>query len=188
MKKISGLCASLALCASPMSSMAGEIDLSFNSDAVRAFYMHDFAGRDLQGDLGFANNSDKGTVINGSIYVTGFASDGEHPLRAGIGVRAAGVDGDESDQSGLATGLGGFANYTLPDSDRFSIRGDIWYAPDILSFGDIEKYQDMSLRVQYALLHEADLYIGIRYLKAEFGEGNSMLLDNGAHIGINFRF
>ena len=56
MKIAAGLWASVLLCTV---ASAGELDLSFNSDAVRAFYIHDFANRDVQSDVGFLSNSDK---------------------------------------------------------------------------------------------------------------------------------
>jgi hypothetical protein len=169
-------------------AIAGEIDLSFNSDAVRIFYLHDFDNSDLSADVGFVNHSDKGTVINGSLFVRGFASDGNNPLEAGLGLRAGYVDGKKTDQTGIPFAVGAFFRYALPAMDRVSVRGDVWFAPDILSLGDLDKYEDVSVRVQYALLREADIFIGARYLNTEFSNGSRALIDNGLNIGFNIRF
>lgn len=185
MKYLSGLTAALLLCANVL---AYEIDLSFNSDAIRAFYKYEFDRSDLQGDVGFANNSDKGFVINASLFVSGFASDGLNPLQAGVGARTGYVDGDDSGQSGLPVAIGGFVTYTLPALNRVSVRADAWYAPDILTIGDLEKYEDYSIRLQYNLLKSADVYVGARYLRTEFSNGSTATIDNGMHIGLNFRF
>ncbi|MBT8422394.1 MAG: hypothetical protein KJP03_04685, partial [Gammaproteobacteria bacterium] len=82
MKVLSGLCALMVCCASVN---AGELDLSFNSDAVRVFYVHDFVNSDLSGDLGLVTNSDRGNVVNVSVFLKGLASDGVNPLQAGLG-------------------------------------------------------------------------------------------------------
>lgn len=185
MRYLTGLALAMLLCAN---AWADEINLSFNSDAVRAFYVHDFARRDLQGELGFANNSDKGYVVNASLFVSGFASDGVNPLQAGLGARAAYVDGDFSGQSGFPLAVGGFVQYTLPAYNRLSVRADAWYAPDILSLGKLDKYEDYTVRVQYNLLKQADVYVGARYLKAEFDNGSQATFDNGLHAGLRFRF
>jgi len=169
-------------------TVAGELDLSFNSDAVRIFYLHDFENSDLYADVGFVNNSDKGSVIAGSLFIRGFASDGENPLEAGLGLRSGYVDGDGPDQSGIPVAVGAFFRYALPNMDRVSVRGDAWIAPDVLSLGDLDKYEDLSVRLQYALLREADIFIGARYLNAEFSNGSRALIDNGLNAGFNIRF
>ena len=185
MRFLGALC---ALLLSGAQSWAGEIDLSFNSDAVRVFYLHDFDNSDLSADVGFVNNSDKGTVVNGSLFIKGFASDGANPLEAGLGLRAGYVDGEGPDQSGIPVAVGAFFRYALPAMDRVSVRGDAWIAPDVLSMGDLDKYEDVSVRVQYALLREADVFVGVRYLNAEFSNGSRALVDNGLNIGFNIRF
>ena len=185
LRVLATLCATVLLCSAVS---AGEIDLSFNSDAVRVFYIHDFSDRDLSADVGFTTNSDRGTVINASLFIRGYASDGDNPLQAGLGVRSGIVDGERSKQQGIPIAIGAFFRYSLPSMDRLSIRGDAWLAPDILSIGDLDKYQDASLRLQYALLKQADIFVGGRYLNTEFSDGSRQIIDNGANIGFNIRF
>jgi hypothetical protein len=185
MKFITGLLASVVLCAS---ASAGEIDLSFNSDAVRAFYVHDFANRDLHSDFGFLTDSDKGEVINVSLYLKGMASDGENPLEGALGARTGYADGDGPDQEGFPLAIGGYLKYILAASNRFSIRVDAWYAPDALTLSDLEKYEDFSIRLAYNFLREADVYVGARYVAGEFDNGSDVIFDNGLNAGINIRF
>lgn len=185
MKTLAGLLAAAVLCAN---AAAGEIDLSFNSDALRFFYIHDFANSDLQADFGILNNSDEGTVINASLYLAGFASDGQNPLQAGIGGRTGYFDGDDSGQSGIPLAIGGWLKYTLPSLNRLSIRVDAYYAPDILTVLDMEKYEDFTIRLGYNVLHNADVYVGARYVKGEFDNDTEALVDNGMHVGLHLRF
>ena len=84
--------------------------------------------------------------------------------------------------------VGAFFRYALPGMDRLSVRGSAWIAPDILSLGDLEKYEDVSLRLQYALLREADIFVGARYLNTEFSNDSRALIDNGLNVGFNIRF
>jgi hypothetical protein len=168
--------------------LAGELDLSFNSDAFRFIYIHDLSSNDLSWDAGLLNNSDKGFVLNGSLYLTGLATDGENPLKAGLGGRTGWVDGENSGQTGLPFALGGYVQYTLPQLNRISIRADAYYAPDILTLKDLEKYRDYTIRVAYNLMHEADIYLGARYVKGNFDNDTTVLFDNGMHVGANIRF
>ena len=185
MKITAAVAAAFLLC---MNASAGELDLSFNSDAFRVIYAQDIEHNDLAWDAGLINNSDKGYIINASLYLTGFASDGSNPLEAGLGGRTGYVDGDNSDQTGIPLALGGYLKYTLPNLNRISIRGDAYYAPDILTAMDLEKYEDYTLKVAYNLMKQADIYVGVRYVKAEFDNDSSQLIDNGMHVGIDLRF
>lgn len=185
MKKLTAVVAALLLC---VNASAGEIDLSFNSDALRLLYVNELAGSDLQWDAGVAHNSDTGTLITGSLYVAGLAADGSNPLQAGVGARTGYIDGEESDQSGLPLAVGGFLQYTFPRLNRLSVRADAWFAPDILTLGDLDKYQDYSIRLQYAVLRQANVYIGARYLSGEFSNDSKALIDNGLNVGLNFSF
>jgi hypothetical protein len=185
MKPLVGLVAIVLLCTN---AIAGELDLSFNSDAFRFFYIHDFADNELQSDFGLLNDSDVGYVVNASLYITGMASDGENPLQAGIGGRTAIVDGDDSGQTGMPLALGGYVKYTLPNLNRVSIRVDAYYAPDILTLKDLDKYHDYTIRLGYNVLQNADIYVGARYVKGEFDNDTDVLFDNGMHVGVHIRF
>jgi hypothetical protein len=185
MKSTVALAAAILLCTN---AVADELDLSFNNDAFRIVYARDFASSELSWDAAVLNHSDNGYVVSGSIYLTGFASGGDNPLEAGLGARAAWVDGDESSQNGIPLAPGGFLKYTLPNYNRISIRVDAYYAPDVLTFDDVEKYEDYSIRVAYNLMKEADIYVGARYVKAEFDNDSEQHFDTGMNLGVNLRF
>lgn len=185
MKTLAGLLATALLCTS---AAAGDIDLSFNSDAVRASYANDFGSYDLQSEYGMLNNSDEGAVFNFSLYQTGYASDGENPLQGRLGARTGYVDGDSSDQNGIALAVGGYLKYTFPYHNRLSLRADVYYGPDILTTLDLERYEDYTVRLAYNLLKNGDVYVGARYVRGEFDNGSDRLFDNGVHFGVNIRF
>jgi hypothetical protein len=185
MKFTAGVMLGLLLCSA---AGADELDLSFNSDAVRFDYVHAFSQNDLQASFGLLSNSDEGWVAAGSLFISGFATDGASPLQAAIGGRTGWVNGDDSGQDGLPLALGGYLKYTFPRLNRVSLRGDAWYAPDALCAGDLDKYQDYSLRLAYSLLEQADLYAGMRYVRGDFSNDSKADFDDGAIIGINIRF
>jgi len=178
----------VAACLVCMNALADEIDLSFNEDAFRAYYAHDLEANDLAWDAGLLNNSDKGFVAYGSLYLKGFASDGSNPLEAGLGGRTAWIDGDNSGQKGLPLALGGYLKYTFPRVNRISVRVDAYYAPDVLTVKDLDTYEDYTIRLAYNLLREADIYVGARYVKGEFDNDTQQTFDSGMHVGINLRF
>lgn len=185
MKFPAGIMLGLLLC---NAATADEIDLSFNSDAVRFEYVRDLRSNDLRADFGLLSNSDDGWAATTSLYLSGLASDGSNPLKAAIGGRVAWVNGDDSDQDGASLAIGGYLNYVFPRLNRVSLRGDAWFAPDILSIADLDKYQDYSLRLGYSVLKQADLYVGLRYVRGDFDNDSKAEFDDGAIIGLNIRF
>jgi hypothetical protein len=167
---------------------AEQLDLSFNSDAVRLQYVHEFKSNNLNLDTGWLYNSDSGSVIHVGLNLAGFASSGSNPITAGVGARIVYTNGEKSNQDGFMAPVGGFLRWSPSGLDRLSVSGDIYYAPKILSLGDAEKYEEYAIRVGYNITREADIYIGARYINGEYKQAPRALYDNGMHVGISLRF
>lgn len=167
---------------------AGELDLSLNDDAVRLAYAWPARGDKLQLDAGLLHQQDLGEVVHFGLHLVDFASDGPNPLRAGLGGRLYYTNSDTAFDDELTLALGGFVNYTLPDYNRFSIGARLYYAPEILTFGDSEEFIELDARISYNVLRDADVFLGARYIGIEFEGGGKLRLDTGLHAGIQLRF
>jgi hypothetical protein len=167
---------------------ADEFDFSFNADAVRGQYARPFGASAVQWDVGWLHHQDNGDVIHGSVSLTGKASEGRYPVRGGLGLRLVYTDGDLRDQDGYAAAVGGFFTYVIPRYNRFSLGGHAYFAPEVLSMGDMEEYQDFSLRLNYNLLRDADVYVGARYVRGEYDDVRAARFDTGMHVGFALRF
>jgi len=168
--------------------LADEIDISLNGDAVRAIFARQIADSSLQWDAGWLYHSDNGNAVHVGLNLVDFASDGVEPLKAGIGGRVVYTNGDFSDQDGFAVPLGGSLRYVFPRYNRIYISGAAYYAPEILSIGDMEKYQDYMFQLGYNIMHDADVYIGARYVKGEYDDARDSRYDTGMNIGFNLNF
>lgn len=166
---------------------ASEIDLSLNSDALRLVYATE-VGDGLRIDGGLLHDSDKGDVVHAGLQVVGAAAPGSEQLTAGIGARLAYLDGDGGQSDGYALGIGGSARWVVPRYSRFSVAGELYWAPDILSGGDAEEYVDGTVRVAYNVTRNADVYIGARYTSADYENQPSVKFDTGMHAGFALRF
>jgi hypothetical protein len=185
MRFVFALLAAGLLCAQ---AAADEFDLSFNSDALRVSYLRDLRNSKLGLDGGWLYNSDNGSAVHVGLALSGFASEGANPVRAGLGGRVVYVDGDLSDQSGFGLGVGGYLSYTLAKFNRVTLTGAAYFAPDILTLSDLEKYQDYTAKVGYQFMREAEVYFGARYVKGNFDTAPNALFDNGMHVGFNVEF
>ena len=185
MRFVLGLLAAGLLCAQ---AAADEVDLSFNSDALRIIYAHDLRNSRLNVDGGWLNNSDFGSVPHVGLTLRGFASGGANPIRAGLGGRLAYVDGDLSNQSGFGLAVGGFLSYTLTRFNRVTFTGAAYYAPDVLTGSGLKKYQDYTARIGYQFMRDAEIYLGVRFVEGDFDAAPKVEFDDGTHIGFFITF
>lgn len=169
-------------------AMAAELDLNLNDDAAKLSYAADVSERNLRVDAGALHHQDRGDVLHVGLNLTGEASGGANPVTGGLGGRIIYADADLNDRDAVYLGIGGFLRYTLPEYNRFSIYGHVYYAPDVLAFGKGDRYQELEARVSYNVLRQADVYLGVRYANARFRNAGSQTIDNGLHVGIQLRF
>ena len=165
-----------------------EVSLGFNSDGLRASYFNELSSNNLVVDAGWLHHKDKGDVVHAGIHLVDQASSGRNRLVGGLGGRVLYSDGDNSNQSGFAFPVGGFLTFIPSQFDRVSLTGSAYYAPDILTIGDMEKYQEYGLRLSYNLLREATVYVGARYVKGGYDDAPSVRYDTGMHVGLSIRF
>lgn len=169
-------------------ALAAELDLNVNDDAARLTYAWDLPERKLRFDAGWLHHQDRGDVGHLGLQLVDLASGGRNPVRGGLGGKVFYSNSDSLDESGFALALGGFLSYTLPRYNRFSVSGHVYFAPDVLAFSGSEGYQEFEARVSYNVLRQADVYLGVRYSEADFGDDGDALIDNGLHVGIQLRF
>jgi hypothetical protein len=127
-------------------------------------------------------------VIHTGLLIVGDVAPGGQKLTGGIGGRLAYLDGEGNNREGYALGVGGSLRWVVPRYNRFAVYGEYFWAPDVLSGGDAEKYVDTTIRLGYSVTRQAELYVGARYTGADFDDRPSILFDTGMHIGIELRF
>ena len=168
--------------------LADELDLSVNDDAARLNYAWAHPSRALRVDGSWLHHQDNGDVFGLGFHVVGDASSGEEPLVGGIGGKVFHISPDEGPLDATVVALGGFLRYTLPAYDRFNLYGHLYYAPDVLAFGDGDRYREIEARVGYNVLRNADVFVGARYSNTRFDPDGELTTDTGLHIGIQLRF
>jgi len=183
------------------SLFASSAEISLNSSTFK-----------LQGDWSLGNN---GLALEGSILhnedrgnVAGlaalkFGNAGSEGLDAGLGLKLAYVDPDFetedltilpiplpsiSSPSGGALAIGGKVIYVPAQYNRVKATAEVWFAPDVLAFDKLDKYQEIALSIGYNVIRDADVFLGYRNLKAGFKSLGDGTLDTGFHAGIRVKF
>lgn len=171
-------------------ALAESLDFNLNNDAARLTFSWDARDNKLTFDAGWLHHQDSGDVVHLGLHLVDFAASGPAAPEVGIGGKLFYVDGKTSPSSsqGGALGLGGFFRYNFPQADRFGIRGQLYFAPDVVAFGDSTGYVEVSLGLTYDVLRDADVYIGARYVRAEFENAPDLTIDTGLHVGLRLKF
>lgn len=166
---------------------AAELDFDLSNSSARIAYRFDVTDTGLSADVGLLHHEDDGDVLHIGILLVGDAGQGEEPLTAGLGLRALNVDANVVDGTALA--IGGFANYVFPDYNRFAIGGEVYIAPSVTSFGDLDSYLELSVRGEYRLTKTAAVYVGVRDVQGDFvAPIGSQTIDDGIFVGISLDF
>ncbi|HSW12694.1 MAG TPA: YfaZ family outer membrane protein [Solimonas sp.] len=120
------------------------------------------------------------------VLLTGDTGAREATVTAGLGVRAAYIDGESTDGGALA--LGGKVDIRIPGYDRISVDLYAFGAPEITSFGDIENYYDIGASVGYEVIKDASVYIGWRQVQADVDPNGEIEADDALHAGLRLNF
>ncbi len=185
------LAASMMLMSTSMVK-ADALDLNLNNDSVQLLYISPFTsdsglgGASLEVGMIYTEADDYLGIVG--LDIRGEAGSGSPGLVAGVGVRGYGIGLDTVDIGALA--IGGLLQYSPPSMNRLSIVGQVFYAPEILTFMDGKNLQSAEFRVEYKILTQATVYLGYRDIEADLDAvgGGSIDIDNGGYLGLRFMF
>ena len=187
-RQVKAICLSLLLALTSVSALGAELDLNLNDDAARLTYAWDLESNDLRIDTGWLHHQDRGDVIHVGLHLNGEASNGANPVVGGLGGKLFFINADQFNSDVAVLGVGGFLRFTMPDYNRFSLYAHLYFAPDVLAFGDGKGYSEVEARMSYNVLREADLYLGVRHSEVKLDGFGTRKMDNGLHAGIQLRF
>ncbi len=131
-------------------------------------------------------------VGNGQVGVGGLHHDvtNDWLLHAGFLGRGEGraYGGSVGPNSVLALALG--ADFSLyPSNQSVGVGAYLYYAPNVLSGRDTERFMDAGVRVEFEVIKPTGvLYLGFRQIRATFKDGDKVKIDNHAHLGLRINF
>jgi YfaZ precursor len=172
------------------SAMAQDLDINLNGHAVQFQYSTPVKGT-THFNKGVLNasalfNSGGDYVLGAGARVSGSAGTGSPGLDVGVGAK---VFGGSVDSHGvIALALNGLARYSPPPLPRLGIRGEVYYAPNIVTFVDGTGFFQGDIRVEYEVLPESFVYVGYRRLHIDLRGRSGGTVDSSAHIGIQIHF
>ncbi len=179
---------SIALVAGSATARADGLDLNLNDDAARLTYRRPLQSRPVEIDGSWLHHQDNGDVASIGLHLSGNSGTTQNPVNTGIGGRVYFLDADRVGADGGVLAIGGFARWKLPQANRVGIGGHLYFAPDVIAFGDAEQYFEVAVYASYEILREAEAYVGLRNVKADFEDAPEVTFDTGLHLGLRLRF
>lgn len=173
------------------SAHADSLSLDLNDDAARISWASLREPRNIRFDASLLHHQDRGNVVSGGFHITGNAATQSRPINAGLGGRLYWAGSDSSisgDRDGFALAVGGFFEAKVPNYDRLGFGGHVYFAPDVLAFGDMKQLSDISFFGSYSVLRQGDIYLGIRNVKADYSGLGDFTFDTGVHVGFTLNF
>jgi hypothetical protein len=181
-------------------SYATGIDIRVGDEAAQFEYLFDsdaqigIGGADVGAALFFNENDDIALTLG--VMVSGSSAGKNRALQFGAGAKlyAAQLDRspgdvDDDDETVAGLGIGGKVSYIFPSRTPMAISGELYYAPDITSFGDNKNILDAQIRFELEVAPSTRLYVGYRRLESELEySGEDYELDDSGHVGVRFSF
>ena len=165
---------------------ADSVDIGFDDNSFQLGYEHPMN----QDDYGkvmingrFLYNGDEETTL-GSLGLDFVGQPGNiSGLNLGVGTKFyVGKTDSDADFINLAIGLGG--SYVIPQLQGLGVSGHFYYAPEVFSFQDSERLIESEVRLTYAVLPKATIYIGYQNIGLDIEHRNgSRTIDDSVRIG-----
>jgi hypothetical protein len=186
MKALKIIFSGLLLSFSVQSMAGGSIDISLSNDSARLEYDAAKVGSGLHVSASAMHHEEDGDLISLGLHVVD-VREPNSPLYLGVGGRIFGFKNGDVD--GGALGVGGFYRYQINQVPGLSTAGYVYYAPSVVSFDNTENLADADVRIQYALLPTARVYMGYRYSRYKLeGISKVFMLEEGVHFGLKVDF
>jgi hypothetical protein len=108
----------------------------------------------------------------------------------GIGLKGlvAQVTKNLTENNISALALGGVARYSPPEAHRLGIVGEVYFSPNIVTFGSADRYVESGVRAEFEVIPQAIVYLGYRRIGFGLKGQPYAILDEGANVGVRISF
>lgn len=174
------------------------IDIRLGDEAAQLEYFFEsdsqigIGGSDVSASFFFNENDDMGVTLGA--LVTGSSAGKNRSLQFGAGARLYYFDLDPSpprpEDSVGGVAIGGKVSYIFPSRTPIALSAQIFYAPDIISFGDNDSITDWLYTFEVEIAPATRFYVGYRDFEVELDDAASTdyPIDESGHVGIRFSF
>lgn len=184
-----GSAPSLVLAQQGAESQEQGFEAYISEDALQALYVRnmdvgELGMNEVRG--GFFLNEDRDLIGLADMLVDVGEPDRRPYWSLQVGPRVYGALLSIEDQDVFAIAVGGKLSYFIGRNRSTSVSATLFYAPDIISFGNADNVKDVSIRLETQLTEATRVFVGYRNL--EFDLAVDREVDDGMHLGIQHSF
>jgi len=169
----------------------GAIDFALSNQSVRVEHDAVLVGTGAHFSTGvlYSEESSNWAILLGFNAVDATMANKE--LIGGVGFKGIALSTELSDFS-VGVGVGGFLQWHPDFMNGLGLEGQGYFAPSILSFGDLSTAYEAVARITYKVLPQARAFIGYHELRGFYdvnGQGSSdESVDSTFHIGFRITY
>ena len=178
----------LLLSAAAVAAQGANLDFNLASNAAAVDYTANLTESGLEGDLLYLHHTNKVDIAAVGVDLVGNASPVGSPLLFGVGAKVFAINPKGGQGDGSAVGVGAHVRYTWPTYNRFILGGQLYYAPNIVSFQNVSHFMLASVDAGYEVLRNADVYVGYRHVTGSFNGSQDVTLDTSFMLGLSLTF
>lgn len=169
-------------------AVADSIDINLSDDVAQFQYVAPM-GNVGQGKsefhAGFLYNDSNNALVDAGLLVMS-KEDSASDVSVGVGVKVLAARINTNNAVSLA--LGGQVRYSPSADKKIGVVGQLYFAPDIVTFADADRYIETGVDLEYRVMPQATAYVGYRKVKFGIKTAQDETLDEGAHVGVRVAF
>ncbi|MDN5871433.1 MAG: YfaZ family protein [Nitrococcus sp.] len=171
------------------SALATSLDVNLSPHAVRVGGTQQVTKSGLEIGGNWLHHMDHGDIFAGALHLVDYPEPGRGALKLGVGGKFLVIEEDGPNVQGVALALGGKVRYTWPTFNRIGIGAHVYFAPQVSSGGDVERYFEGALRAEYLILRHANVYLGVRTVRVGDDVRNETHdFDSAVFLGLRLDF
>ena len=179
----------LSLLAFSTTALADAFDINLNDSSVQLQYRasmgHDTLGRS-ELHFGYLYTNKNNTLVDFGILVQDEVGSNAPGVTVGVGLK--GLIAKAQNNNARALAIGGLVRFAPFSDSRFGISGLVYMSPNIVTFGDADRFIETGVKLDYEVIPQAVVYLGYRKIRFNMKVAPDSTLDEGAHIGVKISF
>ncbi len=185
-----GILAVFLLASSALVS-ADAIDINLRDTAAQLQYKAAMGGSNLgksEFHAGFVYSQPNNAMADIGVLVKDDIGGNAPGVSAGVGIKMLAARVTPTRLSASALAIGGMVRFSPPAERRLGLVGELYVSPSIITFGQAERYLETTVRAEYEMIPQAQVYVAYRKMDFSLKNLGNQTFDQGFNVGVKLSF